>query len=307
MNELMRKDFEKQGYRVVGSHSVVKVCEYSKKALLDRDVCYKQQFYGINCWQCVEMSPSVLCNQRCIFCWRDASVASGAWQGVIDDPKFIVDNCIKEWQHLLVGFGGREGVNKSRFSDVSQPRHFAISLTGEPTMYPLLPEMIAYLKQKGITSFLVTNGTNPAMLKNLLKNPPTQLYVSLLAPDRETYLKTCCPVKDYWDDIMESLSLLKHFPRSCIRLTLTKGWNFVNPEGFAEIIKCASPDFVECKGYSCIGHSQKRLAVCNMPFHNELEEFARVIAEATGYVVVDRKPASKVVLLAKELKNVKLF
>ena len=69
------------------------------------------------------------------------------------------------------------------------PKHFAFSLSGEPTFYPRLPELIDELKKRNITSFLVTNGTNPEMLKKLIEHPPTQLYLTLPAPDEETYKK----------------------------------------------------------------------------------------------------------------------
>jgi len=84
-----------EGYRIVGNHSAVKVCEYTKKAIRGKDVCYKNTFYGIESWRCIQMSPTFYCNHRCVFCWRDIDYSWPRWQGPVDDPKEIVDGCIK--------------------------------------------------------------------------------------------------------------------------------------------------------------------------------------------------------------------
>ena len=34
------------------------------------EMCYKHQFYGISSHRCVQMTPTLRCNQRCLFCWR---------------------------------------------------------------------------------------------------------------------------------------------------------------------------------------------------------------------------------------------
>ena len=46
---------------------------------------------------------------------------------------------------------------------MEKPLHFAISLTGEPTMYPKLPDMVDYIKEKGMTA-LRTSSTMPTRL-----------------------------------------------------------------------------------------------------------------------------------------------
>ena len=46
MDSLIKKDLEKQGYRIVGSHSAVKVCLWCKKAIKNEDSCYKQTCYS---------------------------------------------------------------------------------------------------------------------------------------------------------------------------------------------------------------------------------------------------------------------
>ncbi len=292
----------KQGYRIVGNHSAVKVCMWAKKALLKEDVCYKNTFYGINSHRCVQMTPSLpFCGNRCVWCWRDIEFTKPKWQGKVDDPKEIIDGCIEAQIKYLQGFGGNKKTDLARYKESKEPMHFAISLTGEPTLYPKLPQLIDELIARKITSFLVSNGTNPVMIRKLVKHQPTQLYVTLPAPDEGTYVKCCKPlIKDGWKKIIESLGLLKKFKRSVIRLTLVKGKNMIKAEKYAKLIKEARPLFVECKGYMWVGHSQKRLNIKDMPYHNEIKEFGSRIAKLSGYKVIDEKENSRVVLLAKK-------
>lgn len=290
-----------EGYRIVGNHSAIKVCEYTKKALRGQDVCYKNTFYGIESWRCVQMSPTFYCNHRCIFCWRDIDYTWPKWQGPIDDPKEIVDGCIKAHIEVLQGFKGNDKAVEERLKQMEKPLHFAISLTGEPTMYPRLPEMIDYIKSKGMTSFLVTNGTIPEMVERLLQNQPTQLYISVYGPNKEIHKKSANPIqKDAWERMNKSLSLMHKFKRNVMRLTLTKGYNFVDPEGYAKLIERYKPMFVELKGYSYVGHSQFRLEPHNMPYNEEILDFAEKIERNSSYKVIDSKKESRVALLVKE-------
>ncbi len=290
-----------EGYRLVGNHSAAKVCGYCRKAITGKDVCYKNTFYGIESWRCVQMSPTFFCDHRCVFCWRDIDYVWPKWQGPVDEPKFIVDECIKAHVELLQGFKGNPDAVKSRLKEIEKPLHFAISLTGEPTMYPKLPEMIDYIKEKGMTAFLVTNGTVPDMIKKLINHQPTQLYISVYGPNKEIYQKTANPIKkDSWEMLQKSLSMLKKFDRSVMRLTLVKDFNFIVPESYAKLIEKYEPMFVEAKGYSHVGHSQERLEVKNMPYYNEIMEFAKKIEANSSYKIIDGKKESKVVLLARK-------
>ena len=85
-----------------------------------------------------------------------------------------------------------------------------------------------------------------------------------------------------------------------MRLTLTRGYNFMDPEGYAKLIEKYKPMFVEAKGFSFVGHAQKRLEVQNMPYHNEILDFAEKIEENSSYKIIDCKEESKVALLVKE-------
>ena len=70
-----------------------------------------------------------------------------------------------------------------------------------------------------------------------------------------------------------------------------------NPEGYAELIKKADPDFVEIKAYMFVGSSRERLTLDNMPRFNEVKEFAKKIGDACGKEIVNESEISRVVLL----------
>jgi len=302
LSQTRKQDLYKQGYRLVGNHSAIKVCEWTKKSLRDHDFCYKQQFYGINSHRCCQMTPALpFCNHRCIFCWRDIAFTKLRWEGPVDSPKDIVDSCIKEQKRYLRGFGGNKKADKNKLNESYSPNQFAISLSGEPTFYPKLPELIDEIKSRNSTAFLVTNGTNPQMIKKLIYHQPTQLYITFPAPNEKTYKKVCNPlIKDGWKKIMQSIALLKKFRcNTVLRLTLVKGYNMQNPEEYAEIIKSSKAKFIECKAYMWVGYSRQRLAQENMPLHEEIKDFAETIAKLTGYRIKDEKIESRVVLLER--------
>ncbi len=280
-----------KGYHIVGRHSAVKTCLWLKKSLKDEGYCYKQKFYGIPSHRCLQMSPALICNLSCVHCWRplDLMPPFREW----DDPEFIVEESIKAQRRLLSGFFGTVGVNRKKLEEALNPKHVAISLIGEPTLYPRIDELVDEYKKRNFTTFLVTNGTNPQALERV---EPYQLYLSLTAYDEESH-KVLQGTK--WEKIEESLKLLPNLDfRTVIRLTLIKGVN-MKPEKFAKIIDEASPDFVEAKAYMYLGYSRRRLKAENMPEHEDVRKFAEELAKLTGYEIRDESEASRVVLLVR--------
>jgi tRNA wybutosine-synthesizing protein 1 len=303
MDNVVKKSLEKQGYRFVGNHSAIKLCIWCKRAIKGNNVCYKGNFYGLQTWRCIQTSISMeYCTNRCQFCWRDIAHTKAEWDGPIDDPKEIVDGCIKEHIKFLQGMKGNKESSPKFLGESMKPLHFALSLSGEAVMYPRLPELIKDIHSRGMTTFLVTNGCNPEMLQRLLdEEEPTQVYLTLAAPDKETYNKTCKPlIDDQWERMIKSLELLTKFKRSTIRMTLTKDLNMINPEGYAELLKKYPVKFVELKSAMNVGYASYRLPYESMPRHPEIVEFSNKICELTGLKIIDEKENSRVVLLMKE-------
>jgi len=292
---------KKQGYALAGRHSAVKTCLWLRHAMNGQGFCYKSKFYGVQSHRCLQMTPTLMCNQRCLFCWRPTEISVpdlGEW----DSPEKIVEESIACQRKLITGFGGSPNAIKERWIESNEPNNVAISLSGEPTLYPHLPGLIEEYEKRGFTTFLVTNGTVPEMLA---KVSPSQLYMSLDAPDLETYLKVCQPKSAaLWEKINESLSLMKQKnSRTVIRTTLVKGENMFKPEAYAELIKKASPDFVEIKAYMHLGFSRLRLDRSSMPTHAEVLEFSQELAKYLEYEIADESEISRVVLLSKDGKK----
>lgn len=300
----MTRQVSGPNYHSIGN-TAVQTCGWAKNALRGEGTCYKHRFYGIRSHRCLQMTPVVRCNERCVFCWRDHAghsyeLPDADWQ----DPKEVVEASIELQQELLAGFGGNDEVPRERWDEAMDPRHVAISLDGEPTLYPHLPELIEVYHDRDFTTFLVSNGTRPDVLR---ESHPTQLYVSLDAPDRETYETVVRPREESaWEDLMTSLEVLRsHESRTTIRTTLVAGENMIDPAGYAQLYEAADPDFIELKGYMHVGSSRDRLDRDAMPDHTDVVSFARSVREyLPAYDVFREAPPSNVAMLAKSPETV---
>jgi len=259
------------------------------------------------------MTPSVFhCTLRCVFCWRaqsgdhDLSWSERklpAW----DEPEEIIEGCIKEQKRILSGYKANSKADKEKYLEAVEPRHAAISLAGEPALYPHLDELIRGFHKRGFTTFLVSNGTAPETLSKLSEEP-TQLYISVSAYDKKTFARVCRPqVANGWEKLNESLSLLSSFKcPTVIRFTLARDQNLEHPEAYAKLVQKANPTYMEPKAYMHVGFSRLRLGFSNMPSHREIRSFAERLAEEMGYNVLDESPESRVVLISRLEKAIKL-
>ncbi len=268
---------------------------WSRRALRGGDMCYKHQFYGIESHRCIQMTPTLRCNQRCLFCWRSMEHEPADEHEL--SPEVIVSGIQKLHKKGLAGYKPHPDVTSDRWHEATgSPNQVAISLSGEPTCYSHLPALVNLFRENGYTVFVVSNGTRPDVVAELF---PTQLYVSLDAPDEETYTMLCRPKGDYWERILESLSILSS-RRSAIRITLVKGINDYSPEAYGRIIADAAPTYVEVKGYMYLGYSRSRLSIEQMPDHAHVRSFAGKIARSAGYRIRDESPVSRVVCLEED-------
>lgn len=302
MNPELQKILKRQHYAIVGKHSGVKLCHWMKQSLLFGRECYKQTFYGIKSHRCLQMTPAVThCTQMCLFCWRFQNFTEKELHDV-DEPGYILEKAIEAQQKLITGFKGDPRCDQKKWKEANEPNMLACSLSGEPTLYPKLGAFFEACHRKGITTFLVTNGTTPEALEQL--DPlPTQLYVSVVAPTEELYKKICAPlVPDGWNKIQQTLELLPSLDtRTVIRHTLVNDWNMDDTfvEQYAKLDSIAQPMFIEPKGYVFVGSSRNRLHFSNMPTHDQIKSFGQRLAGHLGYELVMEKADSFVVLLAQ--------
>jgi len=303
-----------QKYHLVGGHSAVKRCRWLHETLVNARPCYKQKFYGIKTHRCVQLTPTAhYCNMHCRFCWRAHSGDKPdlKWEETHittwDEPEQIVEACIKAQRKILSGYKGNPKTDKEKFLEALKPGHAAISLTGEPTLYPYLGELIRIFHKRGFTTFLVSNGTIPDALTKLGEEP-TQLYVSLCAYDEQSFLKTCRPLfAGSWEKLNETLSLLPSFRcPTVLRLTLVRHLNMLHPELYARLIEKANATYIEPKAYMHVGFSRLRLGFENMPSHMEIRNFAEELSRETGYNLLDEASDSRVVLLSRLQKAIRL-
>jgi MoaA/NifB/PqqE/SkfB family radical SAM enzyme len=108
----------------------------------------------------VTLKPTLRCNLRCDFC---RFVANGDVFGKADWLS------IEDWKRII---------------DEIAPFQPYICITGgEPTMYPQIAQLVAHIKDRGMTCVLTTNGTMLAhRAEELLRNPPDIIILSIDGP-----------------------------------------------------------------------------------------------------------------------------
>ncbi|CAI4054116.1 hypothetical protein SUVZ_16G0800 [Saccharomyces uvarum] len=275
------KNLTKQGYKVIGSHSGVKICRWTKNELRGKGSCYKKSLFNIASSRCMELTPSLACSSKCVFCWRHGTnPVSKNWRWEVDEPEYILENALKGHYSMIKQMRGVPGVIAERFAKAFEVRHCALSLVGEPILYPHINKFVQLLHQKGITSFLVCNAQHPEALRNIVK--VTQLYVSIDAPTKTELKKVDRPLyKDFWERMVECLEILKtvqNHQRTVFRLTLVKGFNMGDVSAYADLVQRGSPCFIEVKGATFSGSSDGNgnpLTMQNIPFYEECINFVK--------------------------------
>ncbi|KAK8790556.1 hypothetical protein WA171_002078 [Blastocystis sp. BT1] len=265
----------KQGYAVVGSHSAVKLCRWSKTHLRGNGACYKHTFYGLNSASCMEATPSLACANRCLFCWRHHSNPTGrSWRWKVDSPEMVYEGMVSNQRRLIRQFAGCEGVKSERVDEALALKHCALSLVGEPIMYPHIDQFIDLLHSHGTSSFLVTNAQFPEEIRRV--PPVTQFYISLDGSTKEGLKKLDRPLfRDYWERFNSCVEAVHdRKERTVLRLTLVKGYNMEDVEGVSKFVKASCPSFVELKGMTFSGQGCM-LTMANCPWYSEVVDYAQ--------------------------------
>jgi len=300
----------------VADHSTVELCHWTKKSFKHEGSCYKHKFYGISTHRCMEFSPAGMhCENRCVYCWRPMEFYDSLKMEPekVSEPKEILTKLMEERKKLIMGYYGDSRNDKQRLDESLLPSHYAISLSGEPTMYPKLPELIKYLRSLEATKsiFLVTNGQEPDMIQRLQDEDalPTQLYLSTNAADYDSFLKINRPkYDDSWQRWNRTLEMLKHLDtRTVLRITLIRDYNDQKEmiPAFASMLKQASPHFIEIKSYMHIGRSTNRLEHSNMLEMEEVRRFSEEVAKHSEiFSIMDESLVSRIVILQNNQRSI---
>lgn len=199
----------------------------------------------------------------------------------MDDPKWLFEQAVENHRKLIVSWRGVPGVRSERFEEAMKIRHCALSLVGEPIMYPKINEFLQYLHENGISSFLVTNAQFPDRIRSV--GPVTQLYVSIDASTRDTLKKIDRPLfKDFWERYLASLEALKDKPmtRTTYRLTLVKGVNMDDIAEYAKLVLIGMPLLIEIKGVTFSGATKtSEMTMQHSPYHEEVKAFAEQLCK----------------------------
>ncbi len=194
-------------------------------------------------------------------------------------------------------------------SEAMYPNHAAISLDGEPLLYPMISDLVGEFRNNGMTSFIVTNGTLPEKLETL-DSLPSQLYLTLPAPNEKLYKKVCRPIiKNGWDRILTSLNLLESLScRSLVRITAVKELNINENliEDYIRLVERANPNFLEIKGFTL---QAKALLIKNrlksdtplqdfFPEYDYLEKLAHKFEVLGNFPLIYKNEASRDFLFA---------
>src|SRR5574342_879467 len=271
----------------VSDHATVELCHWTKKSFKNEGDCYKMKFYGITTHRCMEFSPAgMYCENRCIYCWRPMEFYNSMKmpQDKVAEPEVIVANLMEERKKLIMGHYGDPKQDRKKLDESLLPSHYAISLSGEPTMYPKLPGLIKYLKSLENTKsiFLLTHGQEPEMIKRLIKEDalPTQLYLSTNASNKKMFYQINRPkYKDAWNRWLTTLKIISEIStRTVLRMTLIRGYNdnLEDVCDFAELINIGNPNFIEIKSYMHIGMSTQRLEQKHMLEMKEIRNFGEI-------------------------------
>ncbi len=300
----------------VSDHSTVELCHWTKKSFKNEGDCYKHKFYGISTHRCMEFSPAgMYCENRCIYCWRPMEFYDSLKMEPekVAEPEELVTKLIEERKKLIMGNYGDSRKDKQKLDESLLPQHYSISLSGEPTMYPKLPDLIKYLKTLPETKsiFLVTNGQEPDMLQKLQDENalPTQLYLSTNAADYESFMRINKPrYKDSWERWNTSLNMLSKLDtRTVLRITLIRNYNDSDEiiPAFAKMVKRANTNFIELKSYMHIGRSTNRLEHSHMLEMDEVRYIASKLAEQSGiFSIMDESFVSRIVVLQNQIRFV---
>ncbi|XP_013911497.1 PREDICTED: S-adenosyl-L-methionine-dependent tRNA 4-demethylwyosine synthase-like [Thamnophis sirtalis] len=104
-------------------------------------------------------------NYTVLFFRHHTNPVGTEWRWKMDRPEMILQEAIENHQNLIKQFKGVPGVRDDRFREGMEAKHCALSLVGEPIMYPQINQFLKLLHHRNISSFLVTNAQFPEEIR----------------------------------------------------------------------------------------------------------------------------------------------
>ena len=143
------------------------------------------------------------CNFRCPFCHNPELLSGSKKVALYPIPELLADIFKKKgWVDSVVFTGG------------------------EPTLYRELPDLMKKIKAEGFEIGIHTNGTNPAMLKKLLKENVLSYLAMDIKNSEEKYVRTAGKKKIDFDSIKKSIKEVKNANpevNTVFRITIVPG------------------------------------------------------------------------------------
>ena len=85
----------------------------------------------------METTPSLACANKCVFCWRHHSNPVGTeWKWKMDKAEDVLAGALESHYAMIKQMRGVPGVLPERLAEGMDAKHCALSLVGEPIMYP---------------------------------------------------------------------------------------------------------------------------------------------------------------------------
>lgn len=226
----------KQGYKLFGSHSGVKLCRWTKAMLRGRGGCYKHTFYGITSYQCMEMTPSLACANKCVFCWRHHKNPVGTeWKWQTDPPDFLIENAIKEHQKMINQLKGVPGVIPQRYATLQSSSFVSLSFA--------------------FFYFLLSNGPHLLDLSieidgKMLSQSNTALCL-LLENRLSTLISTNLSITSTNETSLPSWSQMPNFPNKSQIFSLLPNSTFLSMQPLKKVSKKLIDPFLKTFGHVC--------------------------------------------------------
>ena len=215
-------------------------------------------------------------------------------------PETILAGVHRLQKKALAGYNAvlDNTVTEEKWKEALAPKHVAISLSGEPTLYSRLPELADLFNANGYTTFVVRTARTRTCSQNAGRSSSTSRSMHLT----ETYERPACRWATRTGTGAGYRRALPNYQQNARRCgsRLSPGTTTQSRRATPGSSRTQGHTFVEVKGYMYLGYSRNRLQRNNMPEHAQVRKFAERITASCDYKIRDENPLSRVICLERE-------